>query len=103
MSVPNTTLVLVHGAFHTPKHYAPLLDAIAILLPSLTIIPLALPTVGRTPAHATRTRHDDVAAVASAVTIAADRGDDIVVLMHSYGGVSLSLLLTFSLSIPNVS
>jgi len=93
MTATNTTLVLVHGAFHSPKHYAPLLDAIAILLPTLTIVPLALPTIGRTPAHATRTRHDDVAVVASAVTTAADRGNDVVVLMHSYGGVSLSSLL----------
>jgi len=100
MSANNTTLILVHGAFHSPSHYAACLADIAALLPTLTIVPLALPTVGRTPSHATRTRHDDVAAVASAVTSAADRGDDVVVLMHSYGGVSLSLLLTSSLSIP---
>lgn len=102
MTTTSTTLVLVHGAFHCPAHYTALLDAIAALLPSLTIVPLALPTIGRTPAQATRTRHDDVAAVASAVTSAANRGDDVVVLMHSYGGVSLALLLTFSMSIPNV-
>jgi len=100
MSAPSTTLILVHGAFHCPAHYAALLAAIAALLPTLTIVALALPTVGRTQSHAMRTRHDDVAAVASAVTAAADRGDDVVVLMHSYGGVSLSSLLTSSLSIP---
>jgi pimeloyl-ACP methyl ester carboxylesterase len=90
MTATNPTLILVHGAFHTPMHYAPLLDAIAVLLPTLTIAAPALPTMGRTPAHAERTRHDDVAAVASAITVAADKGDDVVVLMHSYGGVSLS-------------
>jgi len=100
MSTTNTTLILVHGAFHNPTHYAALLAAIAELLSTLTIVPLALPSIGRTPAHATRTRHDDIAAVASAVTVAANNGDDVVVLMHSYGGVSLPRSLTLVCRAP---
>jgi len=83
---PRTTLLFIPGAYHLPNHYSTLITNLQLALPSLNIIPVALRTIGSTSAHAARTRHDDIALVASTVTAAADNGDDIILFMHSYGG-----------------
>lgn len=81
-----TTLLFIPGAYHTPSHYATLLTHLQTTLPTVNIIPIHLPTVGSSAAHAARTRHDDIALIASTVTAAAENGDNIILFMHSYGG-----------------
>lgn len=76
------TIVLVPGAWHTPNGYKALIDALERL--EFPVSPVFLPSVDSNP---TQTSWDpDVTAVRSAVVAAADKGSDVYILMHSYGG-----------------
>ncbi|KAB8336721.1 hypothetical protein FH972_021030 [Carpinus fangiana] len=85
---PNTTLVLVPGAWHSPASYAPLIAVLktppyASLFTTVTAV--ALPSVDSRPRGQTSWAAD-VAAVRAALVAAIDTGDDVWLLMHSYGG-----------------
>lgn len=73
------TLLLVPGAWHTPQHYKPLIEA----LPDVDVRTVTLRSVGQDTA-ALGSLNDDVAAVREAAS--AIEGD-FTVLAHSYGGV----------------
>lgn len=82
-SNPKPTIFLVHGGWHTPAHYEPLLRILrAHNYPVATI---DLPTCAH-PDSASKTIYDDIRAITSAIAAIADAGADVIVLMHSYGG-----------------
>lgn len=79
----NPTVVLIPGAWHTPEAYeelTPFLDVAGF--PHVSV---SLPSVGVSPG--VEDFGPDVAAVRSAVSLLADQCKDVVILMHSYGGL----------------
>ena len=77
-------VVLVHGAWHTPEHYAEM-EAALTDAGFLTVVP-RLPTVnGDKPP--TTTLSDDVVTVREEATKLISQGHPLLVLCHSYGGM----------------
>jgi len=77
------TVVLVHGAFHSPDCYhliTPKLEALGY--PVATV---ALASVGKT--HPNATYLDDVTAIHKVMLPILDEGKEVVVVAHSWGGV----------------
>lgn len=83
MMTSSTTFVLVPGAWHP----AAALDPIAKPLSAAgyTVKGVDLPTCGAEPPLSEF--GPDVDAISKAIAREADRGQDVVVFMHSYGGV----------------
>ncbi|KAL3443878.1 Alpha/beta hydrolase fold-1 [Aspergillus insuetus] len=80
MSQP--TIVFVPGAFHTPEYYNPvraLLEAKGYGTEAVS-----LPSVGNTSASPMT---DDVTAIRAVTSRLADEGHQVVLVMHSYGGI----------------
>lgn len=78
------TILFVHGSWHNPNHFQP----IRTLFESHgfpTECPLQA-TYNATP-HSTFTLQDDVAIIQSALTKLLELGKEVIVVMHSYGGV----------------
>ncbi|KAK3702362.1 hypothetical protein LTR37_014936 [Vermiconidia calcicola] len=77
------TLVLVHGSWHCPDHFAPLIrdleghgyKCVAVALPST-----------QSPDQPPATLEDDTAAVRDAVLSELDQGKNVVAIAHSFGG-----------------
>lgn len=81
MSLQKPTIVFVTGAWHGPHLYAPLTSGLEAA--GYTVRAPALPSVGGEQSDFS----EDVAAIREAITASTDSGIDVVVLMHSYGGV----------------
>ena len=81
MSKP--VFVCVPGASHSPLIYGPLRAALSIH--GYTAIPLSLPSVGGNPPTYDFT--EDVNAIRTLVTQLADAGEDIILVLHAYGGL----------------
>ena len=82
--MPQTHFILVHGAYHQPQHWDPL---VKVLQQSghQTATP-RLPSVSATPIPDCLAA--DISAVKTAVVDAIDKGSDSVVpIFHSYGGI----------------
>ena len=95
MSVQYPVLVLVTGAWHVPAHYEPFLDALGHS-GFETHCPL-LPTCnGSRPPNASL--QDDVAAVNHLLRSLVDKDQDVLVVMHSYGGAVGTNAITKGLS-----
>ena len=78
------TIVFVPGAFHTPDHFKPMSDLLhQSSYPSVTV---SLPSIGE---HAaTFAPGDDIRAIRSELEkLIEDDGKDVVLAMHSYGGL----------------
>jgi len=75
--------VCVPGASHSPQIYEPLKAALALY--GYTAVPLALPSVGGNPP--TYDFSEDVVAIRNLVTQIVESGADVIVVMHSYGGL----------------
>ncbi|KAH0537197.1 hypothetical protein FGG08_005975 [Glutinoglossum americanum] len=76
------TIVLIHGAWHTPESFADLcsqLSAYKIITPSL-------PSSSTTPALPSFDRDVEIACTAIR-NVVENEGEDCLVVMHSYGGV----------------
>ncbi|KXT13077.1 hypothetical protein AC579_4908 [Pseudocercospora musae] len=82
MSKPS--LVLVHGAWHSPKHFGPIVERLEGEY-GYKCIAVSLPST-QTPDEAAATLADDSKAVRDAVTAELDAGNHVVVVAHSYGG-----------------
>jgi len=81
--MPNPTLVIVHGASHTGEHFVPLANALQAA-GFTNVHNLTLPSAGSKPAV---TSFDpDVAHIRDTVTKCVENGEDVAVIMHSYGG-----------------
>jgi pimeloyl-ACP methyl ester carboxylesterase len=78
------TLILVPGSWHVPEHFEPMTK----LLEShgYNAVGARLVSNRQTPPYG-QTLSEDAAAVSSRILTECDAGNDIVVVMHSYGGV----------------
>ncbi|CAG8398676.1 unnamed protein product [Penicillium salamii] len=84
MATPYPTIVLVHGAWHTPANYQSYIDDLQAA--GFTVHCPRLPTCnGSRPPNAEFS--DDVAHVRSIITSCVERGERVLVIMHSYGGM----------------
>lgn len=81
MSTTKPTIVFVTGAWHLPHLYAPLIDPLKAA--GYSVLAPSLPSVGGIYDDFI----EDVNVVREAVQSAIDKGNDVVVLMHSSGGV----------------
>lgn len=81
MTLP--TIVIVPAACQTPAHYQPL--ASALQKASFTVAVIPLPSVGASPGL--KNFDEDVAAVRKVVGSLVNDDTEVIVLMHSYGGL----------------
>ena len=79
------TIVLVPGAFHTPAHFLPLTKILHES--SYPTVCVSLPSIGAQ-AGSSAGYAEDVGAIRSTVEkLIEDEGRDVMLVMHSYGGV----------------
>lgn len=81
MSSP--TVLIIHAACFTPVLYDPFRDALAALDIESSVVDS--PSVSN--AINVKTMEEDVTAVRKAINALMDAGKDVVVVMHSYGGI----------------
>jgi pimeloyl-ACP methyl ester carboxylesterase len=75
--------VCIPGASHSPQVYEPL--KVALSSHGYTAVPVALPSVGGNPPTYDFT--EDVITIRYLVTHLVESGRDVIVVMHSYGGL----------------
>ncbi|KAJ5376271.1 hypothetical protein N7509_013157 [Penicillium cosmopolitanum] len=75
------TLVFIHGSWHTPTCYNPL---IKLLEPKLRCVAVSLPSTSGNPKA---TFKDDLDAARTVVSDETSNGRNVVVIAHSYGGI----------------
>lgn len=76
------TVVLVHGAWHTPAHYQSYADGLQAA--GFTVHCPRLPT---SHGDAKATLSEDAAHVRSVIESCVERGERVLLIMHSYGGI----------------
>ena len=80
----NPIIVFVPGAFHTPEHFHPITAQLEAS--SFQAITVSLPTIGARASSASY--RDDVHAIRSMLhELIEDQGKDVLLAIHSYGGV----------------
>jgi pimeloyl-ACP methyl ester carboxylesterase len=84
MSTPKPTILIIHGAWHTPAHYEGLKTHLESL--GYPVELPALPTCNND-IPPTITINDDIALARSIAKSLVSSGKRVVCLMHSYGGV----------------
>ncbi|MCJ1444572.1 MAG: hypothetical protein MMC23_005074 [Stictis urceolatum] len=84
MESPRPTIVLVHGAWHSPANYVSYVQALRTAGYEVSCPHLPTCSSDRPPKASLA---DDVAVVRKAVEDLINKGQDVVVVMHSYGGV----------------
>jgi pimeloyl-ACP methyl ester carboxylesterase len=84
MSTTKPAVVLVHGAWHRPLHYA--LLAYRLRRAGYDVAAPANASVGAPTEIAGKTHLDDAAAVVAAMRPFLDAGREVVLVAHSYGG-----------------
>ncbi|PGH16329.1 hypothetical protein AJ79_01871 [Helicocarpus griseus UAMH5409] len=83
ISSPKPTVVLVHGANHTPAIYDPILSILhAASYPTITV---SLPSSGASPGLPDFSA--DTEAVRTVVKALAELGREVLMVPHSYGGM----------------
>lgn len=83
MHTSKPSVILVHGSWHTNEYFGPLRSLLeAKGYP--TTAPL-LPTTGGTPGK--DGLHEDAAVVRAEINRLVDQGKDVILVMHSYGGL----------------
>jgi pimeloyl-ACP methyl ester carboxylesterase len=82
MSKP--TLVFVHGSWHSPEHFGPLINNLQSH--GYKCSPVSLPST-QTPDTPPATFADDCSAIRKTVVEELDSGNNVVVIAHSYGGL----------------
>ncbi|TVY17165.1 hypothetical protein LARI1_G004568 [Lachnellula arida] len=83
-AIHNPTILFIHGSWHNPNHF----KTIRTLFESAGF-PTECPaqaTVNAKP-HTTLTLQDDVQVIQAALSKLIEDGKDVIVVMHSYGGV----------------
>ncbi|KAK7927104.1 Alpha/beta hydrolase fold-1 [Apiospora marii] len=81
-------IVLVHGAFHPPVFYQPLVAALQAAPHSYTVLAPALPSTGSDDSVAGKTYVDDVQRIHADLLPLLDAGRQAVLVCHSHGGVA---------------
>lgn len=84
--MPNPAIIIIPGAWHTPRHYARLITHLSNHNYSATAV--ALPSVNSSPPLPTW--EEDAHAVRHAITERLDLGQDVIAVAHSFGGVAMS-------------
>ncbi len=84
MSSPKPTILIIHGAWHQPAHFSPLMTLLKAQ--GYTSICPHLPTCNNDDPP-TKSLSDDVLLIRNTTISLADQGKEVVVLMASYGGV----------------
>lgn len=79
----NPTIVLCQGAWHQPAHYLGLTNALTQAGFKVRCPPLPSCSGARPP---TASLKDDVSTISKLLTSLVEKGDAILILMHSYGG-----------------
>ncbi|KAF2154251.1 alpha/beta-hydrolase [Myriangium duriaei CBS 260.36] len=82
MSPNNTTIIFVHGAWHTPWHYTSLLTGLKDA--GYPVVCPQLPSVSSSDADFSR----DVDLIRHEIKTAVDSGQKVALVMHSYGGIA---------------
>jgi pimeloyl-ACP methyl ester carboxylesterase len=85
MRAENLTIVIVPGSFSPPSMYSSIVSQFSSH--GYEDFSVALPSVGRKQDASPATMHDDAAHIRSVATKFADEGKDVVIAMHSYGGI----------------
>ena len=80
------TIIIVPGAWHTPKHYRGLIDRLAACKYEAVAIPLPSVNSSSPPAS----WDQDAEAVRRVILTNLDNGQDVVVAAHSFGGIIMS-------------
>uniref|UniRef100_A0A8H7MY24 AB hydrolase-1 domain-containing protein n=1 Tax=Bionectria ochroleuca TaxID=29856 RepID=A0A8H7MY24_BIOOC len=83
MSAKKPTIVVVPGAWSTPAHYRKLVEALQARSFEVKVPSLATNNGARPPNSSFQ---DDVAAVRALVEPIVEQGNEVVIVMHSYGG-----------------
>jgi pimeloyl-ACP methyl ester carboxylesterase len=83
MSSTKPAIVIVPGAFHHPWHYLPLHDA--LIKSGYEVTTCDLPSTG--PKEPVRSITPDVEVVRKAIQAYIEQGLNVVIVMHSYGGI----------------
>lgn len=81
-------IVIVHGAFHPPVFYQPLVSALRAPPHDYTVLAPPLPTTGSDDSVAGKTYVDDVQHIHAALLPLLDAGREAVLVCHSHGGVA---------------
>jgi pimeloyl-ACP methyl ester carboxylesterase len=76
------TIILVHGAWHTHEYWSPVIEQLKEH--GYASRAVSLPSVG---GKLTTTMPDDAAHIQKTLSELVENGEDIVVVMHSYGGL----------------
>lgn len=79
------SIVLVPGALHTPQAYHPLTSALRSH--GYKVLPISLPSIGHDASSFPPSGIADVATVRAVIAQCVGRGEEVMVLMHSLGGV----------------
>jgi thioesterase domain-containing protein len=84
--MPKPVIVIVPGAWHRPKHYQKLIDALGTV--GYTAVGITMPSVDSSPPHASWDQ--DAAEVRRVIMEYLDAGKDVIAVGHSFGGVAMS-------------
>ncbi|KAI9730000.1 MAG: hypothetical protein M1834_006198 [Cirrosporium novae-zelandiae] len=86
MTTPKPTLVFVHGAWHGPDCFQTVVDSLkACGYPTKS---LTLPSSGAEPPL--KSTEKDIKVIRDAIEESINNGEDVVVIVHSYGGIPSS-------------
>ncbi|KAH7024440.1 Alpha/beta hydrolase fold-1 [Microdochium trichocladiopsis] len=83
-AVEKPVILFVHGAFHAPCHYTPLIKGIQRA--GYTVLAPALPSSGPDASIVGKALADDVARITEVAAPYLDAGRELVVMAHSFGG-----------------
>ncbi|KAJ9272668.1 hypothetical protein DTO212C5_1395 [Paecilomyces variotii] len=79
---PKPTILFIHGAWHTPEYFNPVIDKLEKLdYPCCTV---SLPSAG---GNDSATAKDDAAVIRKKISELVSDGKEVVLSMHSYGGI----------------
>lgn len=81
-------IVIVHGAFHPPVFYQPLVAALKAAPHNYTVLAPALPSTGSDDSVAGKTYVDDVRRIHADLLPLLDAGRQAVLVCHSQGGIA---------------
>ncbi|KAJ5656306.1 hypothetical protein N7507_008256 [Penicillium longicatenatum] len=84
--MPKPVIVIVPGAWHRPKHYQKLIDALGTV--GYTAVGINMPSVDSSPPHASWDQ--DAAEVRRVIMEYLDAGKNVIAVGHSFGGVAMS-------------
>jgi pimeloyl-ACP methyl ester carboxylesterase len=80
------TIILVGGSWHIPAHYSLITDRLRDA--GRRVVPVRLPSIRPKGPYPALGKSFDAGAVASAVLTELDEGREVVIIMHSYGGIA---------------